>query len=73
MNSTLASRWLVKNVRIRSECEILCETNICNSKCRCSNMTNCFTEQTFYERFNHSLEINSDLILLPPLNLISTR
>jgi hypothetical protein len=36
-------------------------------------MNNCTRETTFFERFNSSSQPLSDLIILPPLNLISTR
>ncbi|CAF0744576.1 unnamed protein product [Adineta steineri] len=72
-NSTVANHWQIKNVTIRSECEILCEIESCNGKCNCLNKTNCSvssTKTTFYERFDSSI---SDLIILPSLNLQSTR
>jgi hypothetical protein len=72
-NSTIATRWLITNVTIRTECEVLCELDSCNGKCRCLKMNNCTIKTTFFERFNSSLQPLSDLIILPPLNLVSTR
>ncbi|CAF4591307.1 unnamed protein product, partial [Rotaria sp. Silwood2] len=72
-NSTIATRWQITNITIRSECEALCELVLCNGKCRCSEKNNCLLstiKTTFFERFNSNL---LDLIVLPPLNLISTR
>ncbi len=73
INATIATRWLITNVTIRSECEILCELEICNGKCRCLKPNNCTTKTTFFERFNSSSQVLSDVIILPPLNLVSTR
>ncbi|CAF0939143.1 unnamed protein product [Adineta ricciae] len=75
-NATIATRRQITNVTIRSECEILCELQICNEKCRCAEKNNCSvpsTKTTFFERFNGSSPSLSDFILLPPLNLVSTR
>ncbi|CAF3387291.1 unnamed protein product [Rotaria sp. Silwood1] len=72
-NSTIATRWQITNITIRPECEVLCELDSCNGKCRCSERNNCLLSSrkaTYFERFNNSL---SDLIVLPSLNLISTR
>lgn len=70
MNSSIATRWLITNVTIGNECDILCELDLCNGKCRCLKRNNCTIKTTFLE---NNLQSLSDLIILPPLNLISTR
>ncbi len=72
-NVTIATRWLITNVTIRSECEVLCELEICNGKCRCLKTSNCTTKTTLFERFNSSSQALSDVFILPPLNLLLTR
>ncbi len=73
VNATIATRWLITNVTIRSECEVLCELEVCNGKCRCSKISNCTTKTTLFERFNSSSPTLADVITLPPLNLLATR
>ncbi|CAF1574185.1 unnamed protein product [Rotaria magnacalcarata] len=75
-NSTIATRWQITNVTTRSECKVLCELDFCNGQCRCSGQNNCSSslrKTTFFERFNNTSPLLSDLLVLPLLNLASTR
>ena len=75
-NSSLAQRWQISNATIRSECELICEVDPCHGTCSCSQRANCSLstrKRTFAERFNGSSSTQSDMITLPPLNLVSTR